>query len=87
MPYIEATEREGWTCRMLELCNRLPEATEGALNFVITKLLCAWLGPKPSYSNLNAAIGVLECAKLELYRRMAAPYEDGKIAKNGDVYP
>jgi len=32
------------------------------------------------------AIGALECAKLELYRRVAAPYEDTKIAENGDVY-
>ena len=31
-------------------------------------------------------VGVLECAKLELYRRMAAPYEDEKIEDNGDVY-
>ena len=36
--------------------------------------------------NLNAIIGALECAKLELYRRVAAPYEDDKIIENGDVY-
>ncbi len=35
----------------------------------------------------NAVVGALECAKLELYRRMVAPYENGKIAENGDVYP
>jgi len=35
---------------------------------------------------INAIIGALECAKLELYRRVAAPYEDDKIAENGDVY-
>ena len=38
------------------------------------------------YQNLNAIIGALECAKLELYRRVAAPYEDVKITENGDVY-
>jgi hypothetical protein len=31
-------------------------------------------------------IGALECCKLELYRMMAAPYEDDKIAENGGVY-
>ena len=31
-------------------------------------------------------MGALECAKLELYRRVAAPYEDVKIMENGDVY-
>jgi hypothetical protein len=30
-------------------------------------------------------MGVLESAKLELYRRKIAPYEDDKIAENGDV--
>ena len=28
----------------------------------------------------------MECAKLELYRRVAAPYEDLKISEAGDVY-
>ncbi len=38
------------------------------------------------YSKINSLIGVLECAKLELYRRVAAPYENDKIDENGDVY-
>jgi hypothetical protein len=28
---------------------------------------------------------MLECCKLELYRKIAAPYEDIKIQENGDV--
>jgi hypothetical protein len=28
----------------------------------------------------------MDCAKLELYRRVAAPYEDEKMAEAGDVY-
>jgi hypothetical protein len=39
-----------------------------------------------TYETLNAVIGVLECAKLEFYRRVAAPYEDTKIQQNGEVY-
>ena len=38
------------------------------------------------YEWINEVIGVLECAKLELYRRVAAPYEDDKRLQNGDVY-
>jgi hypothetical protein len=38
------------------------------------------------YAHLNEAVGVLECAKLELYRRIAAPYEDDKRSETGDVY-
>jgi hypothetical protein len=37
------------------------------------------------YFHLNKAIGVLECIKLEFYRRVAAPYEDLKIKEAGDV--
>ena len=43
------------------------------------------LGLNPKYSKINAIIGILECIKLELYRRVAAPYEDVKAAENGDV--
>jgi hypothetical protein len=39
-----------------------------------------------SYADYNSIIGVLECAKLEIYRRTAAPYEDEKIEQNGDVF-
>lgn len=61
--------------------------TVGELNYIVTSLLHAWLGKAPSYADYNAAIGVLECAKLELYRRQVAAYEDRKIAENGDVTP
>jgi len=50
-------------------------------------MLCLdYLPPKPSYSDYNALVGVLECAKLEFYRRAVAAYEDKKIKENGDVY-
>ena len=39
-----------------------------------------------SYTNMNSVIGVLGCAKMELYRRMTAPYEEKKAEENGDVY-
>jgi hypothetical protein len=57
------------------------------LNFAITTLLDKELQKNGvNYSNINALIGVLECAKLELYRRVASPYEDVKIEENGDAY-
>jgi hypothetical protein len=39
-----------------------------------------------SYSIINDIVGVLECAKMEFYRRVAVPYEDKKRTENGDVY-
>lgn len=80
MPYIEPNRRT-------ELFEKpLPE-TAGELNFLITVLVDDFINHKgKNYRTLNEAIGVLECAKLELYRRLAAPYEDNKIEENGDVY-
>jgi hypothetical protein len=58
------------------------------LNYTITRLCDAYICARggASYTLLNEVIGVLECAKLELYRRVAAPYEDKKLQANGDVY-
>lgn len=89
MPYIEALHRD-------ELLDTSPrewrhhingQASAGELNFAITNMVLGYLGEKPNYAAFNNAIGALECAKLELYRRMVAPYEDLKISLNGDVYP
>ena len=38
-----------------------------------------------SYDEYNKIIGVLECVKLELYRRSVAPIFDIKITRNGDI--
>ena len=60
----------------------------GELNFAIMVLVDNYLKDKGEirYSHLNEVVGAMDCAKLELYRRVAAPYEDKKIAENGDVY-
>jgi hypothetical protein len=59
----------------------------GFLNYCITKLVWSFIhSQSEKYDAYNAAIGALECAKLELYRRKVAEYEDGKIESNGDVY-
>jgi len=79
MPYIEKSRRQWFA--------HLPATlTPGDLNYCITRLVLLFLGRSPRYASYNAAIGALECAKLELYRRAVAPYEDAKLAENGDVY-
>lgn len=80
MPYIPKHKRAG-----LEPCGK--PYSEGELNYTITRTLDRWLSEfGVNYSNINAAVGVLECAKLELYRRIAAPYEDVKQGMHGDAY-
>lgn len=80
MPYIDAAARE-------RVDKEGHPSNAGELNYQITRLVLEFLGASPRYQDFNNAIGVLECAKLEVYRRMVAPYEDKKITENGDVYP
>ncbi len=81
MPYVDAEARE-------RLDGGAPPETPGELNYAITKLVDDYLVRKGGlrYRHLNEVVGVMECAKLELYRRLAAPYEDVKIGEAGDVY-
>lgn len=81
MPYIEPGARERIDA------GGAPE-TAGELNYAITRLVDAYLVARGGvrYAHVNEVVGALECAKLELYRRVAAPYEDGKRDEAGDVY-
>lgn len=80
MPYITKMDRS-------DIDDGASPETAGELNYLITTLVDDFLLDKgKSYASINEAIGALECCKLELYRRVAAPYEDEKIDQNGDVY-
>lgn len=57
----------------------------GELNYIVTRLTHNSICQSLDYKTINEMIGALECAKLELYRRIASPYEDTKIKQNGDV--
>ncbi|MBI4158427.1 MAG: hypothetical protein HY505_02305 [Candidatus Yanofskybacteria bacterium] len=60
----------------------------GFLNYIFTrttlKVLKSLFG-KFSYWMFALIIGVLITMIFEIYRRVVAPYEDGKIKENGDV--
>ena len=60
--------------------------TAGELNYLLTTLTHRFLNQKPeNYQSYNDAVGALEGAKLELYRRHVSEYEELKRAENGDV--
>jgi hypothetical protein len=62
-------------------------ANAGELNYQIAKLVQRFIDDRGgNYGAINEAIGALECCKLEVYRRIAAPYESTKLAENGDVF-
>lgn len=90
MPYIKEERRKEL------IINEIPR-NAGELNYMITMLVKDYLNLsefneekqeyiKPDYQKFNDALGALEGSKLELYRRMVAPYEDFKKIENGDVF-
>lgn len=87
MPYIKPDNRKKYEKILEELVKILkalpPEEIDGELNYVVTKILKEIYPLR--YFHINKAVGVLECIKLEYYRRVAAPYEDSKIKESGDV--
>jgi len=95
MPYIKQNRRteisESPELGNFSECGSLVENV-GELNWVIT-LIChnyilakeTYLSKGKTYSVLNEVVGALECAKLELYRTIAAPYEDKKRQENGNI--
>lgn len=88
MPYIQHQNRSDLNQHLEPLLKVLVarENNEGDLNYSISFLLDALARSKPCYATVNRLVGALECAKIEFYRRVAAPYEDAKIIQNGDVY-
>lgn len=87
MPYIKPERRAEFDEMALQ--GRHPiTAVAGELNYELTLKCIKYMDIHgTNYQVLNDIVGALECAKLEIYRRIAAPYEDKKIAENGDVYP
>lgn len=83
MPYILGRLR-----RMQLMEGIVTPENPGELNYVISTLCDEYLARKGgiTYTNLNEVLGVMTCAQLEIYRRLAAPYEDQKRSDNGDVF-
>ena len=79
MPYIDE-DRRG------DILSGDSPCTIGELVFEITMSVLNFLPAKPKFADYDAVIGALECAKLELYRRRVAVYENQKIRENGDVF-
>jgi hypothetical protein len=78
MPYIKARDKTR--------AAHSPE-TAGELNFQLTQVVQDYVHRNGlTYQTLNDVVGALEGAKAEFQRRVVGPYEDTKIATNGDVY-
>lgn len=88
MPYILAADRDKLQSAADAIAAVVDQdTTAGDLNYLMSLMAKAYIEAKGlRYEHLNAVVGALESAKAEFQRRVVAPYEDQKIADNGDVY-
>lgn len=87
MPYITNSEKEkidkGFVALHLSELNNA-----GSLNYAIHQVIAQYISQnQESYQTYNDIVGALDCAKMELYRRLISEYEDKKMAQNKDVAP
>lgn len=87
MPYIKAEERKKFDESLPRIIEDLKTNgfNEGEMNYVISKIVNAAFAETPRYGTINKIIGMLDCVKMEFFRRKAVPYEEQKIKENGDV--
>jgi|SRR5580658_438605 hypothetical protein len=97
MPYIAQEHRpqldtliEGLADAVARVAKEQADITAyaGLLNYTLTRVtmgvVARCCGPI-RYATIATVSGVLKNVSDEFYRRVAAPYEDRQIAKNGDV--
>lgn len=89
MPYITRDAREMHNPLIAQIVKQLKDTTRderlGEINYIFTKIILGAFPEQRRYCDYNNAIGILECCKMELYRRFAVPYEESKIQINGDL--
>jgi hypothetical protein len=97
MPYVKPSYRAALdpairelSTRIAELARSMPEETAyaGLLNYACTTVAMEVIRARferVRYGTIATVTGVFKNIADEFYRRIAAPYEDEQIAKNGDV--
>lgn len=92
MPYIKQEFRDeldavvdAFAAKVKEIHDKNPAQTrDGLLNYSLTRAFNQVFADA-RYHDFNELIGMLECCKLEYYRKYLADYEDLKESENGKV--
>jgi hypothetical protein len=81
MPYIK--ERREELDKIVELMHELDVKADGDLNYILFKYCKYYV--EEGYNNYKNFKGELSECRDEIGRRLLAPYENRKMAENGDV--
>lgn len=81
MPYIDPEDK-------LAIDQGSKPRTPGQLNYALTQVVIDYVAlTQPSYDVFAQVTSAFELAKLEFWRRVIVPYEEGKMLGNGDAFP
>lgn len=84
MPYITQEKRELFDEHIDAIAKNLQSG--GEINYCVYRLCLEFIKQHGmGYNTSMVPFSALGAAQMELYRRVIAPYEDQKIAENGDV--
>jgi hypothetical protein len=84
MPYILQSRRDLLDPAINDLGDFMQDV--GDLNYIVTRLtLHLLMRDGLSYENINNTLGTVQLSFNEMYRRIAAEYEDFKLRENGDI--
>jgi hypothetical protein len=88
MPYIKEDRRVELAKYITALDDKLHQMGDvgGDMNYVICTLLFRKFKRVRKYVTIEQMMGTLTCVALEFYRRCAAPYEDGAMRRNKDMF-
>jgi hypothetical protein len=93
MPYIKREDRPVLKSLVEDIVREVKEHHDfdtwgGKLNYVVSLLLTELFDLSHNnarYLQLQTAIGILECVKLELYRRRGTAIEESARERNGEI--
>jgi hypothetical protein len=83
MPYIKEDRRPQFESAIADILTKVESV--GDLNYVLSSIIWAIFDSDRNYKTANGLIGVLECAKVEFYRRQVSVLENEKQMENGDI--
>lgn len=87
MPYVRQEQRSNVDPILQPVLDWFKvNGSVGELNYAITRIIWTWWQTYRSYRAIAEISGVLKNVDAEFYRRVAVPYENSKMAENGDVY-
>lgn len=86
MPYINRDRQSDFE-ELVKMARQQRIDNPGELNYLFSAMVLEFLRQHGfNYTQMNAVVGVYECAKDEFQRQVLHPYENEKMKQNGNIF-